>query len=129
MDKNRPITDYEVEYLSDDCRWIPFGAKYAIQAELELHWDLIDNSGTCYIVPKCKCSEPTLRPNLPPTKTPNPDIDLLDRFAMASLTGICASQQIELKFPKTIAKICYEQAQEMLAERKKYLTIKQTDSE
>jgi len=58
----------------------------------------------------------------------NPDIDLLDKFAMAALTGLSASIRGEYDPYSVISQHCYKQAQAMLQVRKKYLTINTPDN-
>lgn len=60
--------------------------------------------------------------------TPNTDIDLLDKFAMAAMTGILASKRNEFAPFDVMAMLAYDTAQAMLNERKKYLTLNNTDN-
>ena len=99
------------------------GNEYVVYSEWKGQWQISnENISVCWYDKKY-FSEPFL------SMVENPDIDLLDRFAMAALTGMMATRHIEDTPPEQIAGICYNQANAMLQERKKYLTIEQTETD
>jgi len=142
MDTNRPITDYEVECKKNEIfANITVGDKYTILADPKNgNWLIRDNAGERRFFDKNWFGTPTLRPEcantthcpnedvpIPaPTVTPNPDIELLDKFAMAALTGFCSffnAEQMTGNEVDYCVSISYLVANRMLNERKKYLTL------
>lgn len=118
MDTTRPITDYEVECNLKQSSYLTFGRKYQLLKDKITHWLIIDDEGDIDEWVKRNFSEPKIRTDLPPTVTPNPDTDLLDKFAIA-IAPILLSQS-EDKDYEEISSNSYCFAHAMLQERKKF---------
>lgn len=160
MNTNRPITDYEVEYIEETSHSMTYGKKYPILSETPPKgcWVIKCDNGKEVIRLKTRFSAPTLRPecnilqskqdyevfaNAIATPAPpndalkqaqakymkamcivNPDIDLLDKFAMAALSG-CISQYSNIEIR---CKQAYIYAHAMMDARKQYLTLNIPDN-